>query len=112
MTTYAPQIATLPAEVRASLLWWAASEPAEEVCGVIINGRPIRLSNVAEDPRNFFQIDDQELLSIYEQGVPTAVWHSHTNGDPLPSTADEDGTPPGMTMLIVAAGEVYAYEVE
>jgi proteasome lid subunit RPN8/RPN11 len=102
----------LTAEAKAKLLWWAASEAPLEACGVIVGLDAYQLKNVHPEPENFFLMDDNELLAIYEKGVPCAVWHSHPNGDPSPSPADIDGCPPGMAMLIVANGEVHLYFCE
>lgn len=110
-TSFGEKKATLPAEVRARLLWWAAQGGDLEVCGVVVNGEALLLENVHPEPENFFRMKDEELLAAYDKGVPSAVWHSHPNGDPAPSTADVDGTPPGMTMLIVAGGEIYSYDL-
>lgn len=110
-TSFSAKKAVLSAEARARLLWWTAQGEDREVCGVIVNGEALLLTNVHEEPENFFRMKDEELLAAYDKGVPSAVWHSHPNGDPVPSTADVDGTPPGMTMLIVAGGEIYSYEL-
>lgn len=102
--------ARLSTETRARLIWWAAGSYPNEACGVIIDGKAFQLTNVHDEPETFFRMDDEELLAIYDKGIPSAVWHSHPNDDPEPSTADIDGTPPGMTMLIVAGGQVYSYD--
>lgn len=102
--------ADVSSEVRASLIWWSAQAYPDEACGVIVNGEAFLLRNVHPEPEAFFHMDDEELMAVYQRGAPEAVWHSHPNGDPSPSTADIDGTPPGMTMMIVAAGEIYEYQ--
>jgi proteasome lid subunit RPN8/RPN11 len=108
--TRSPQVALLKPRVKAQLVVWAKRAAPDEACGVIVNGKPLRLSNISDEPEAYFLMDDAELLAVYANyGVPEAVWHSHPLGDPLPSTADEDGLPPGMTMLIVAGDEVYEY---
>jgi proteasome lid subunit RPN8/RPN11 len=100
----------LSAETRARLIWWAAEAFPDEACGVIVNGEAIQITNVHGEPEAFFQMADDELLAAYDRGIPSAVWHSHPNDDPTPSTADIDGHPPNMRMVIVAGGEVFFYD--
>ena len=95
------------------LISWAKEAAPDEACGVIVEGQALRLTNVSPEPEAYFHIDDEELMSVYRAiGVPSAIWHSHPNGDPAPSSADIDGTPPGMLMVIVAAGAVHVYSVD
>lgn len=102
----------VPSEVRDDLVRWAAEALPDEACGVIVKGKAFRLTNVHSEPEAYFHMDDDELIAIYStHGAPSAVWHSHPNDDPHPSTADIDGTPPGMRMLIVARGEVWGYDI-
>jgi len=111
VTTTEAHFADVSAEIKAQLLWWAAQAYPDEACGVIVNGQAVQITNVHSEPEAFFQMADDELLAVYEQGIPSAVWHSHPNDDPAPSTADLDGHPPGMKMLIVAGGQVLSYDV-
>jgi hypothetical protein len=46
--------------------------PTEEVCGVVVDGKIIKLPNLAADKENHFQIDLSWLAL-----VPDALYHSH-----------------------------------
>ncbi|NES83318.1 MAG: hypothetical protein F6K10_18975 [Moorea sp. SIO2B7] len=50
----------------------AEEKPDEEVCGVIVNGKIIKLHNLHSDKANHYQIDISKLTTI-----PDAVYHSH-----------------------------------
>lgn len=58
-----------------------ARQTDEEICGVIINGAPVFLPNVAEDRQNNFRI--RELPDDAE-----AIFHSHPGGPFEPSEHD------------------------
>lgn len=83
----------------------------KEACGVIVNGvGVIEIPNVHKDPEHYFEMEAAQLVAVYEEyGGIDGVWHSHPNGDPLPSTADAEGAPPGLPYYIIANGAVHKY---
>lgn len=81
----------------------AAREAPREACGIIVDGRAIPCRNSHPDPESFFQVDDAELLALYEEwGDIDGVYHSHPGGRQSPSKGDRDGYVPGLRYLIAA----------
>ena len=64
-----------------------------EACGVVValpNGKQevIPCRNIAEDPRNFFMADYDDVAKARERGEIVAVWHTHVEIPNVPSEAD------------------------
>lgn len=76
----------------------ALSERAEEVCGVIAGmGEQARqiipIPNAADDRAHHFQFDErayvEAMFAIERAGLSLiGIYHSHPNGDPIPSQTD------------------------
>lgn len=93
------------------ILKWANEAFPDEACGVLAGGQVFRLTNVHSEPEAYFQIADEELISMYEAfGDIDGIWHSHPGGDPAPSSADREGAVPGKAYLIATLDAVYRYE--
>ena len=70
----------------------------QEVCGIMAGmGEQVRqiipIANVASDPVHFFRLDEREftqaMFEIKRTGLSLiGIYHSHPNGDPIPSQAD------------------------
>lgn len=70
----------------------------QEVCGIIAGvGEQVRriipIPNAASDPAHFFRLDErsftQAMFDIERTGLSLiGIYHSHPNGDPIPSQAD------------------------
>lgn len=70
----------------------------QEVCGIIAGvGEQVRgiipIQNAASDPAHFFQLDErsftQAMFDIERTGLSLiGIYHSHPNGDPIPSQVD------------------------
>jgi [CysO sulfur-carrier protein]-S-L-cysteine hydrolase len=84
----------------------------EEVCGIIAGvGEQVReiipIQNAASDPAHFFRLDDrsftQALFDIERAGLSLiGIYHSHPNGDPIPSQTDiQQANYPDTAYLIV-----------
>ena len=91
-----------------------------EACGLLFGeGGEIAgfqaVENVAEDPRNYFEIDPAALfaaLRAERAGGPkiAGYWHSHPGGNPAPSATDAAmAVPDGKVWLIVAGDAVTAW---
>lgn len=82
----------LTKSVRAAILAHAAKEAPQECCGLIVQAggeqlyRPCR--NVAEDPTERFEIDDEDWVLDFDAGNMLAIVHSHPTGEPFLSGAD------------------------
>lgn len=88
----------------------------EECCGLLLAARshPNRIvrvvpaRNVADDPRNAFEIDPQTLIDTHRavrqsEEIVAGCFHSHPNGKVLPSTTDRNRADEhGFLWLIVA----------
>jgi proteasome lid subunit RPN8/RPN11 len=70
----------------------------QEVCGIIAGvGEQVReiipIQNTASDPAHFFRLDErsftQAMFDIERTGLSLiGIYHSHPNGDPIPSQVD------------------------
>lgn len=94
----------------------AALQWPEECCGLLIAAKqnPNRIErvvvarNVATDPRKTFEIDPQVLIDTYRavrnsDEVVVGCFHSHPNGNVLPSTTDRARADvDGFLWLIIA----------
>ncbi|WP_392560852.1 C40 family peptidase [Orbus sturtevantii] len=61
-----------------------------ECCGLIINNKQyIACNNIALDPQNNFEISPDDWIKAENQGEITTIVHSHPNGLPILSEADQ-----------------------
>lgn len=61
-----------------------------ECCGFVINNEIyIPCKNISSDPKNYFEISPDDWITAEQQGVITAIVHSHPNGLPILSEADQ-----------------------
>jgi proteasome lid subunit RPN8/RPN11 len=70
----------------------------QEVCGILAGvGEQVRqiipIQNAASDPAHFFRLDErsftQAMFDVERAGSSLiGIYHSHPNGDPIPSQAD------------------------
>ncbi|MCS5737360.1 C40 family peptidase, partial [Herbiconiux daphne] len=68
---------------------YAAAHPDVEVCGLIIDDqRLFPCRNIHPDPANHFRIDELDWILAEEQGLITAIFHSHVGDLPVLSAAD------------------------
>lgn len=90
----------------------ARAAGAFEVCGLIAGraGQAVRVipvPNSAEDPQHFYEMDSAELArhlpAIEREGLEViAFYHSHPEGDPIPSQTDiREAYYPDTAYLIV-----------
>lgn len=109
-------IARITTETLDAIVAETIAESGREACGLlfgtgdrIVAHRSAR--NVADDPRQSFEIDPAVLLDAHRaarNGGPAIVgcYHSHPTGAPEPSARDAtDAEPNGWLWLIVGAGE-------
>lgn len=59
-----------------------------ECCGLIIDGKYYACNNVADNPKDNFEIDPQDFAKYSQTGQIDAIVHSHPDGDVLPSQYD------------------------
>lgn len=61
-----------------------------ECCGFVIDNKTyMPCNNISNDPKNHFEISPDDWITAEEQGVITAVVHSHPDGLPILSEADQ-----------------------
>ncbi len=91
----------------------ARAEAPNEACGVLLGSevrveRAVPVSNTAADPRHHYHMDERELARLIggRDGLAlVGFYHSHPNGDPIPSPTDvAQATYPGTPYLIVGLG--------
>jgi proteasome lid subunit RPN8/RPN11 len=106
--------------MRNELLGHAAAS-RDEVCGLLLGegqvvARLLPCRNVAIDRAIRFEIDPGALVAAHRAargGGPAVIghYHSHPSGDARPSPRDAaDAAPDGTIWLIVAAGQVSAWQ--
>lgn len=62
----------------------------EECCGFIIDNKYyFACKNIAVDPRKYFEIAPEDWINAENQGQITAIVHSHPQGSPILSEADQ-----------------------
>lgn len=62
----------------------------DESCGFIVDNKIyIPCKNISNDPKNHFEISPDDWITAEETGVITAIVHSHPNGLPILSEADQ-----------------------
>lgn len=93
--------------------------PREEVCGVILRGRLIPMTNVHPDPYRGYAFDSTEQLNVWADwgGVDgdLIVYHSHPNGRARPSRPDVAMAKDSRIrylILSVKYVELYLYKVD
>lgn len=64
----------------------ALEDYPREACGLVVDGRYIRVPNISRDPVNQFILDPR-VYGMYD-GHIQAVFHSHPDGDECPTEAD------------------------
>ncbi|HAF44712.1 MAG TPA: peptidase P60 [Gallionellaceae bacterium] len=79
--------------LKAAILAHAQAESPRECCGVIVNvGRDrgyVACRNLADDPRQHFQIHHEDFARAEDQGEIIAIVHSHPFANVQPSEADK-----------------------
>lgn len=66
-----------------------AEYPHKEACGIVLkDGRYFPAQNIAQDPKNTFELDPQDYAKASESGEIWAIAHSHTNSNPEFSPTD------------------------
>ena len=89
----------------------------DECCGILFGGRDTvdearATANVAENPRDRFEIDPQALVDAHREarrgGPPIAgYFHSHPGGSPTPSAIDRaSAAGDGMIWAIVGETDI------
>lgn len=97
----------------ATVLEEAARAAPQEACGLLLGAgdrieRAVSCANVAADPLRHFEIDPAALFAAHKAeraGGERLVgyWHSHPEGNPLPSATDcEHASGDGRVWAIVA----------
>ncbi|MDT8386473.1 MAG: M67 family metallopeptidase [Thiogranum sp.] len=102
----------IPASLLEQLRQQACATPEVEICGLIVarNGQPVRciqIRNIAEQPRQHFNMEPREQIAAFrqlrEQGEELfAIYHSHPDGPAAPSATDirEAGYPDALQLII------------
>lgn len=101
-----------------------AAASRDEVCGLLLGTRQpggatvtqlVPARNVAPHPARSFEIDPATLLATHRQarGAGLAVlghWHSHPNGNPMPSARDAArALDNGQIWLIIAGDQLASF---
>lgn len=61
-----------------------------ESCGFIVDNKYyLPCQNISDDPKNYFEISSDDWIRAEQQGTITAIVHSHPNGLPILSEADQ-----------------------
>lgn len=94
----------------------AAASADAEICGLLLGRGDVveairPCANVADDPRDSFEIDPAVLIAAHRAGraggpAPVGHYHSHPRGDVTPSARDAAAAEPGSYWIIVAGGEL------
>ena len=99
----------------AQLLQYVRAQAPREACGMLgnLDGRVVRvvqIANVAARPERRFELDAQQMVQTFfefeRDGLELgAIWHSHPQGEPLPSPEDvQKASWPEACQLIVGTG--------
>jgi cell wall-associated NlpC family hydrolase len=95
------------AEVDAAARAHALAAFPEEACGIVVNNTYVALTNIAENPRETFEIASEEML---RPGIQ-AIVHSHPNALAEPSAEDmEQQLATGLPWGIVATDGTVAHD--
>lgn len=61
-----------------------------ECCGFIVDNKYyLPCQNISDDPKNHFEISPDDWIKAQNKGEITAIVHSHPDGDPILSEADQ-----------------------
>jgi proteasome lid subunit RPN8/RPN11 len=104
---------TAAARIRAA----SAAALPNEACGLLFGDARAILEasvarNVAADPKRRFEIDPAHLFEAHRRARagPLALigcWHSHPDGEAVPSAVDREGVAdPGWLWLVAAGGAI------
>lgn len=75
-------------EVTDAALQHAKEVFPQEAAGLVLSGKYVPCSNIADDPESDFQIPKEEVAKAQKSGKLEGVWHSHTKGQNAPSLLD------------------------
>lgn len=78
----------MPGSSRKDAEQHALSSPHREVCGFVYRDRYVRLTNTSKDPNSFIADPSEVASCLARVGEPLAIFHSHPNGSPNPSSND------------------------
>jgi len=90
----------------------ALASPNREVCGLVIGDEWVQITNLAKGNDVFIMDMGEVVEAMVARGNRLdGLWHSHPDGDPDPSPADEHHHPAGKMMYIITLpdGEVHEY---
>ena len=97
----------------------AAASPEREICGLLLGRegaikQAVPADNVAADPARRFEVDPAALFAQARrerQGGAAMLgpYHSHPEGDAMPSACDAAAAEPGRLWLIVAGRRATAW---
>ncbi|NDJ60985.1 MAG: M67 family metallopeptidase [Chloroflexi bacterium] len=105
------QIALTETQAQA-MIEHARTESPREACGLIAGRRGqatqiVQIANIAANPQHQYYMDEaalgKALVGFERQGVALlGIYHSHPNGDPIPSPTDiRHAAYPGTPYLII-----------
>lgn len=82
-----------------------------ECCGFVINNKTyVPCENISADPKNYFEISPDDWITAEQQGVITAIVHSHPNGLPILSEADQIyQQKTGVNWWLVCNNQIYKF---
>ena len=82
-----------------------------ECCGFIINNKTyVPCENISADPKNHFEISPEDWITAERQGAITAIVHSHPNGLPILSEADQIyQQKTGIDWWLVCDNQIYKF---
>lgn len=82
-----------------------------ECCGFIINNKTyVPCENISADPKNHFEISPEDWITAERQGAITAIVHSHPNGLPILSEADQIyQQKTGIDWWLVCNNQIYKF---
>ena len=82
-----------------------------ECCGFVINNKTyVPCENISADPKNYFEISPDDWITAEQQGVVTAIVHSHPNGLPILSEADQIyQQKTGVNWWLVCNNQIYKF---
>ena len=82
-----------------------------ECCGFVINNKTyVPCENISVDPKNHFEISPEDWITAEQQGAITAIVHSHPNGLPILSEADQIyQQKTGIDWWLVCDNQIYKF---
>jgi desampylase len=102
--------------VQSAIIAHAASDPAREVCGLLMGEGGVvhearACANVADDPRTTFEIDPTALIAAHKAAragglTVLGCYHSHPNGVLALSERDLADAEPGQVWALVVGERV------